>query len=80
MVQIALATSDERGKKLLYQCPHWQNNLVLLCNLPDDFEIFEVICCFAARLERMAYHGRTSQVHEAVLSKAATEYLQNDVG
>src|SRR5712691_13267405 len=79
MIQIALAISDERGKQLLDQCPHRQNDAVLLRDLLDDFEVFEVISRFASRLERMPDHGRTPQVHETVLSQAATEYVQDDV-
>src|SRR5256885_12802666 len=80
MIQVALAISDERGKQLLYQCPHRQNDAVLLGDLLDDFEVFEVISRFASRLECMLDHGRTPQVDETVLSQAATQHFQDDVG
>src|SRR5207247_8239770 len=80
MIQVALAISDERGKQLLYQCPHRQNDAVRLRDLLDDSEVFEVKSRFASRLERMLYHRRTPQVHETVLSQAATQHFQDDVG
>src|SRR2546421_11571100 len=79
MIQTSLAISDERGKQLLDQCPHRQNDAVLLRNLLDDVEVFEVISRFASRLERMLDHGRTAQVHKTVLSQATTQYFQDDV-
>ncbi len=45
-----------------------------------DFEVLQVKRGFASRLERMLDHGRASQVHEAVLSQATTEYFKDDVG
>src|SRR5258706_6715854 len=80
MIQVTLATGDECGKELLDQCPHRQNDAVLLRDLLDDFEVFELKSRFASRLERMPYHGRTPQVHDTVLSQAATEHFQDDVG
>ena len=79
MIQASLAIGDEGGKQLLDQCPHWQYDAVLLCDLVHDFEVFEVISRFASRFERMLDHGRTAQVHKTVLSQATTEYFQDDV-
>src|SRR5260370_26735063 len=80
MIQVTLATDNECGKELLDQCPHRESGAVLLPDLFDDFEVFELKSRFASRLERMRYHGRTPQVHDTVLSQAATEHFQDDVG